>query len=163
MPSGGARPGAGRPKKGEEKNVQRQLTTAEIYALLDSPHVAYISRKTILYTTAFKEQAWQRFSDGIDMVRIFEDAGLNVEVFGKDRIDSFFEQLRDQKVKGVPFNDGSEWHDNPPHSKFHFPSSPSFPKYASPQAIARMAHEISYLKQEVEFIKKIILAGREGK
>jgi len=168
MPRGGSRPGAGRPRKGEEKIARSQFTSAEISRLLDSPHVAYVSRTTISYTLAFKELFWQRYCDGVYPVRIFEDAGLDVEVIGKGRIEGFLKHLRHQKERGLSFKEGGEPHSGQPEKQFTFPTPPRRPKNAqvvslSPESIARMAHEVAYLKQELEFIKKIILAGTEGK
>jgi len=98
-------------------------------------------------------------------VRIFEDAGLDVDVIGKGRIDGFLKHLRYQKERGLEFQEGDEPHRNQPEKQFTFPTPPRRPKDAqvvslSPQAIARMAHEVAYLKQELEFIKKLSWRGR---
>ena len=77
---GGARPGAGRKKKTSEGSYEHVTFTAEqLKELIDCPHVAYVSSKTVSYTKAFKDMAWQRYCDGIDPMQIFSDAGLNVD------------------------------------------------------------------------------------
>jgi len=110
---------------------------------------------------------WQRYCDGVSPVKIFQDAELSIDIIGKGRVDGFLKQLRELKERGLPFNDGSERQFNQPPKQYHFPTPPRRPKNAqislSPQAIAKMAHEVAYLKQELEFIKKIILAGTEVK
>jgi len=163
MPSGGTRPGAGRPRKDGNDSERRHFKTEEIEMLLESSHVAYISRTTISFTVAFKEMFWQRYCDGVPATKIITDAGLNIEIIGKGRIDTLIKSLRDQIERGLSFNDGLEPHYNKPDKKFDLPKMPRLPKNTyiplSPEAISKMSHELAYLKQEMEFLKKIILAG----
>ena len=167
MPSGGARPGAGRPSKDADANVNKQLTTEQIEHLLNSPYVAYVSRTTVTFTKAFKELFWHRYCDGIPPMKICSDAGLNPDIIGKGRVDTLIKALRDQVERGLPFNDGNEPHTDKPDKKFDIPKMPRLSKNAliplTPDAIAKMAHEVKYLKQEMEFLKKIILSGASKK
>jgi hypothetical protein len=163
MPHGGARPGAGRKKKDGGNSERKHFSAQEIEIMLDSPHIAYVSRTTVSFTVAFKEMFWQRYCDGITPVKIFEDAGLNVDVIGKARIDTLVKSLRDQIERGLPFNDGLERHYNKPDKTCELPKQPRYPKNAqiplTPEAIAKMVHKVAYLEQEMEFLKKLILAG----
>jgi hypothetical protein len=60
-----------------------------------------------------------------------------------------------------------EPHFNKPEKEIDIPKIPRMPKNAfisfTPETIARMSHEIQYLKQEMEFLKKVILAGMAKK
>ena len=163
MPSGGARPGAGRKKKDGSNSECKHFSAQEIEIMLDSSYVAYVSRTTISFTITFKEMFWQRYCDGITPVKIFEDAGLDVNVIGRGRIDTLVKALRDQTERGLPFKDGLERHYNKPDAMFDLPKQPRFPKNAqiplTPEAIAKMVHKVTYLEQEMEFLKKIIMAG----
>lgn len=163
MPSGGARPGAGRKKKDGSNSECKHFSAQEIEIMLDSLYVAYVSRTTISFTIAFKEMFWQRYCDGITPVKIFEDAGLDVNVIGRGRIDTLVKALRDQTERRLPFKDGLERHYNKPDAMFDLPKQPRFPKNAqiplTPEAIAKMVHKVTYLEQEMEFLKKIIMAG----
>ena len=164
--SGGARPGAGRPRKHESKYERSEFTPEQLVELLSSPHVAYVSRSTISYTQAFKEMVWQRYCDGIHPTQIFEDAGINPDILGRIRVKGLVDSLRQQKEKGLSFNEGREPHVNQPEKQFEFPKPPRRPNHAlpiSPTEAAKLTHQVSYLSQELEFIKKIILAGRDGK
>ncbi len=165
MPSGGARPGAGRKRKdGTERS---NFSAVTIEQLLSSPHIAYVSRTTVSFTKPFKEMLWQRHCDGIPTIKIMEDAGLSLEIIGRGRIDGLLKSLRDQTERGLPFTDGMEPHYDKPEKKFDIPKIPRVPKNAiipfTPETIARMSHEIQYLKQEMEFLKKVILAGMSKK
>ena len=166
MPSGGSRPGAGRPRKGKTNNERPEFTPEQLRELLESPHVAYISRKTVSFTLAFKEIFWQRYCDGVQPMQIFTDAGLNPDAVGRIRINGFAKLLRQQREKGLPFNDGREPHIGQPEKQFEFPKPPRRPNNAlpiSPDEAAKLTHQVAYLSQELEFIKKIILAGKDGK
>jgi hypothetical protein len=162
---GGARPGAGRKKKdGYERNV---FTADQLEDLLQSPHVSYVSRTTISYTKRFKEIAWQRYCDGVDPPRIFLDAGFDPNVLGSIRIKGFFDQLRYWQERGLPFSEGKEPRMDKAEKEFDMPRPPrKLPERQipyTPEQIAQMYHQIAYMSQELEFIKKIILAGKGGK
>ena len=63
---GGARPGAGRPRKNLDGTTEHTSFTAEqLKALVDSPYVASVSSKSVSYTKAFKEFVWKEYCNGI--------------------------------------------------------------------------------------------------
>jgi hypothetical protein len=164
---GGARPGAGRPRKGD-RYVHVEFTPSQIRELLESPHVAYISRKSVSFTKAFKESAWQRYLDGVKPNDIFGEAGLSVELLGITRISSFFKTLRNQKEHGLSFTEGNDPHLEDSEVSDPFPRIPrkannSRHPLLNEKQIADLFNTVTYMSQEIEFLKKIILAGTEGK
>lgn len=168
MPRGGARPGAGRKRKNNTTGQRVEFTPEQLKSLLESPHIAYISRKTISYTLAFKEMFWLRYCDGIDPKQIFQDAGLDTNIIDRTRINSLIKLLKARKEKGLPFSDGKEPQLNQSETKLNFPTPPRQPKNSkklvlSSDDISKMYHQVAYMSQELEFIKKIILAEKEGK
>lgn len=166
---GGARPGAGRKKKTPEGTYEHVTFTAEqLKELTESPHVAYVSSKTVSYTKAFKNAAWLRYCDGVDPVQIFEDAGFNVETLGKSRVLSFFKLLREAKEKGLAFTEGSDPYPAGTEKQFSFPTPPRRAKRGRPPVMSdseinKLAAKVAYLSQELEFLKKIILAEHREK
>jgi hypothetical protein len=171
MARGGARPGAGRkPKdKSDGKYGERvKFTNEQLQELLSSPHVAFVSRTTVTYTAAFKEAFWQRYVDGVDPMQIFADAGINPAIVGRNRAKGLADSLRQQKERGIAFNDGKvEPSMDKPEKLFDMPSPPRRPRYYEPdykpEDVAKMAVQVKYLTQEIEFLKKIILADKERK
>lgn len=166
---GGARPGAGRKRKNPNGSFGHTTFTAEqLKELTDSPHVAYVSSKTVSYTKAFKSIAWQRYCDGIDPIQIFADAGLNPETLGRPRILGFFKLLRQAKGRGLEFTDGNDPY---PCENEELPPMPTPPRRAnkghpplmSEAEINHLATKVAYMSQELEFLKKIILAEKKGK
>jgi hypothetical protein len=142
------------------------FTAEQLEELLQSPHVSYVSRTTISYTLKFKEMAWQRYCDGVEPAKIFRDAGLDPDVLGRERIKGFIDKLRDQLERDLPFVEGKEPRLNQPEKVFDMPKPPRMKeRYIpyTPEQIAQMYHKLVYMEQELEFIKKIILAGKGGK
>ena len=166
---GGARPGAGQKKKTPEGTYEHDTFTPEqLKELLDSPHVAYVSRKTVSYTKAFKTHAWQRYCDGIDPLQIFADAGLNITLLGSSRIRSVFKALRETKEKGLPFTEGNDPHPIDAEKKYTFPTPPrrankGRPPIMTDLEVNKLVAQVAFMAQEIEFIKKIILAEMEEK
>ena len=162
---GGARPGAGRPRKGEVKFEHTEFTPDQLQELLNSPHVASVSRRSVSYTLAFKELFWQRYCDGVPPIQIFIDAGINPETVGRARINGLAKTLRKNKESGVAFNEGDEPHVGNQEKGFDFPIPPKrmTSTTISLDEAARLAHKVEYLSQQMEFLKKIILAGNGGK
>ncbi len=166
---GGARPGAGRKKKTPEGTYEHATFTAEqLKALTDSPHVAYVSSKTVSYTKAFKDAAWLRYCDGVDPMQIFEDAGLDTKTLGRSRILGFFKLLREARGRGLEFTEGNDPY---PENNPDAPALPTPPRRAnrghpplmSESEINHLAAKVAYMSQEIEFIKKIILAEKKEK
>jgi hypothetical protein len=165
MPSGGVRPGAGRPRK-DKDNEHPEFTSEQLNMLLESPHIVSVSRRSVSYTLEFKQHFWQRYCDGIHPVQIFTDAGLSVEILGKARANTLAKVLGKQKEKGLPFNEGREPHTETPEKQFDFPKPPRKPintQYVSPIEVSKLSHQVAYLSQEMEFLKKIILSGKGEK
>ena len=161
---GGARPGAGRKRKTSEGSFEHVAFTAEqLKELTDSPYVTFVSSKTVSFTKAFKEMAWQRYCDGVEPIQIFADAGFNIETLGKTRILGFFKMLREAKSQGFAFTEGSDPYPDRDDDAPHFPTPPrranrGRPPVMSDSEINKLATQVAYLTQELEFIKKIILS-----
>jgi len=163
---GGTRPGAGRKRKADSFE-HSEFSPQQLSELLQSPYVAHVTQKSVSYTVRFKDMFWQRYCDGIDPIQIFEDAGFSVETVGRARIFGFAKTLRLQYERGAIWNEGSEPATETGESRI----LPPLPKQRSKRTqdtinqndLSRMHHKLQYMEQELEFIKKIILAGREKK
>jgi len=170
MPRGGARPGAGRPRSQFEIGAGRSIFPPEQREMLEeSPYVASTTEKTVSFTREFKELLWQRYSDGVAPEKIFQDAGIAPETIGLQRIWGLITTLRKLKEQGLEFNDGRLPHlseqtlmnANMPKQQPHFPKAVKDTR--NDTEIAKLRHAVAYLTQEMEFIKKIILAANGGK
>lgn len=146
---------------------RREFTPGMIAEFNESKYVARATRRTVSYTLAFKELFWKRYSDGERPEDIFRSCGINPDVLGPTRVWGVVSTLRKQIEQGKPFLEGSE-----PHlsvhkvEKFAIPKPPRPPKMprnpartVSDAEIVKLYHQVAYLSQEMEFIKKTILAG----
>ena len=165
---GGARPGAGRPRKIIAPANRETLTEDQTNILKASQYVSSIQNHQVSYTLTFKELFWQRFMDGVPPIQIFRDAGIDPDMLGENRINGFVTTLRKQYEGGEAFKDGRHWkkkkHDDP---RYEIPKPPRLPPRSSGRYsdtdIARLTHQVAYMSQEMEFLKKIILAENGGK
>ena len=68
-------------------------------------------------------------------------------MFGQKRIDSLVQHIKKQALSGNGFTEGTNR-----TKRVKIVSNEEF----TPESFAQMQHEVLYLKQEVEFLKKII-------
>ncbi len=184
MPSGGKRHGAGRKRKiikpTDEKKLlvdsleltkREAFTTEQIEKLAASPYVRQVTAKTISYTIEFKEHFWKRYNEGITPPQIFIEAGFDIGIIGDTRIYGLLSMLRKTKESGAEFTDGREPKStNVEKLKEQWPKPPRMPANKKLVAgmldeneVKKLLHQVAYLTQEMEFLKKIIALGKGGK
>jgi hypothetical protein len=109
----------------------------------------------VRFTVAFKEEFWRRYTEECQSPRkIMEELGFDPEMLGQRRIDSILTHLRDQVQLGEEFRDVRKVSESQAGT-----DEKSLPPS---KAILKMQHKIAYLEQEMEFVKKIILADRKA-
>lgn len=163
MPSGGARPGSGRkPKpigdtarklKAREKSRLKRgtvasgrplLTQENIELLRASPHVRNVTPKTVSFTGEFKEMFWQECCAGVQPARVFRNVGIDPDILGSSRVYGLVRSIRESR-------------ETPPADR----SAGSIT--VGREELERLRHEVAYLSQQMDFLKKIIAAGNSGK
>lgn len=136
--------------KGEITISQRHpLSQTQIEGLRKSPHVEYVTEKTVSFTAAFKEHAHREIQAGKPLYKILKEAGIAPELLGK-RLNSLRTNLKRQGERNGVFTD------------IHHKNISAEAPRTNEDKIARLEHELAYTKQEVEFLKKIYLADREA-
>lgn len=164
---GGTRTGAGRPPN-SGKYVSPEFTPTQLKELIDSPYTHSVSKKTVSYTKEFKDIFWQRYCDGIDPKQIFEDAGFDTKTITRTRMNGLIKNLKSKIEKGQSFTEGSEPSLVELEKMFDFPTPPRRANniripILSEADIANLLNQVAYMSQELAFLKKIILAGKEEK
>jgi len=179
MSRGGKRPGAGRKRKEYSYNPEAEtdlkpnrpkensrFTPEQISELEKSPYIRKVTEKTVSYTFEFKEMFWNLYSQGLSPPQIFEQASINIEILGDTRVYSLLTVLRKTKEKGLSFKDGRESADSQTQSRERLPKFPKGTKMSETEITAaevrRLQHQVMFLTQEMEFLKKIIIAETEG-
>ena len=136
--------------------IRRKFTEEEVRILAKNPYTYRVTDTTIRFTLAFKEEFLRRYKEGLSPKQIVQDLGYRVDILGGRRV----EGLRDHIVKESLSEAGL--HEGTLHNKIK-PASRDYTTLPESKAIEYMQHELLYLRQEVEFLKKIIAADNAGK
>lgn len=128
------------------------FTDKQLKDLLANPYVKNASNKAITYTEEFKEYFVLEYNSGKTPSEILRNAGFDVSVLGRKRIDNLSLRFRNMSKRQDGFNDLRKEYSGRPTTKDLTPE----------QQIARLQHQIQYLKQENEFLKKINFLNREA-
>ena len=134
---------------------RRKFTTEEVEILQQNPYTYTVTVNEIHFTAAFREYVWKRYQTGDSVLSIFRDAGYDPEMLGRSRLDGFLSKLRSDVKNGVGFIDGRRRKSRPRPSQTDYEGMPD------KKAMRAMQHELAYLRQEVDFLKKIYALGDE--
>ena len=133
---------------------KKRFTEEQVLALRGNPCVEKASELSVSFTEDFKRKAYGELLSGKAMWQIFQDHGIDTEALGPVRVMKFQQFIRMCAERGDGFkNLRNTWHGE---------------KNESEEAIARrhvksLENEVAYLRQVVEFLKKIQQADSEAK
>lgn len=140
----------------------RPFTRKQTSELLSNPYVASVTSCQIYYTIAFKRIFWQLYTEEkMEPEDIMKRLGFDLETVGANRIALIPRGLKLQLDKYGEFHEGRQMKKATATTLQQNPQAVR----VDPQTavyIERMRHELNYVKQELEFIKKTILADREA-
>lgn len=135
----------------------KEYTVKQIKELEKNPYVYKVTKHKLYYTAKFKEDFWISYRAGNAPRKILSDFGFDLEIFGQKQIDSLVQHIKKQALAGNGFSEGEN------HIKRIPMKATSENELSSPQSIERMQNELLYLRQEVDFLKKIIIADNSKK
>ena len=135
----------------------KEYTSKQIKELEKNPYVFRVTKHKLYYTAKFKEDFWVSYQAGIAPRKILTDFGFDLNIFSQKQIDSLVQHLKKQALSGNGFTEGEN------RTKRVAMKATDEIELSSPQSIERMQNEILYLRQEVEFLKKIIIAENTKK
>lgn len=121
------------------------LTKEQQAILLKNPYVIKVSQTSITYSEEFKARFYHEYKDGNPPSVILRGMGFDPRVLGKKRIDRFVGNVRKHEV------DNDDFHDRRKDSS----GRPRIRDLTPKEKISRLEHQVQYLKQENEFLKKI--------
>ena len=131
--------------------MKRLFTQEEITLLEKNIYTYKVNESMIKFTDDFRDDFWRLYLTDMSVKEIFRTLGYNPELLGTKRIDGFVFNLRkelltdEQRLNSISIT-----------SKVRRP--PSDTKYSdmkSKEAIKSMEIELAYLRQEIDFIKKL--------
>lgn len=126
------------------------FSKSDVVILSKNPYTYSVSEKTIRYTLAFKEAFWELYRAGKAPRNIFIELGYDPNIIGQKRIEGVTKTLKQYVSHGEAFRQGRQ------RSLYKPPKDTDYGTMPPLRAIATMQNELTYLRQEIEFLKKII-------
>lgn len=132
----------------------KEYTAKEMKRLKANPYTFKVTKNKLYFTVEFKKAFWTAYQAGMAPRKILEDLGYDLEIFGQKQIDSMVQGIKRQARSGSGFREG----ENRERRRKAEPSMPEGAPIESKEALASVLNEVKYLRQEVEFLKKIVKA-----
>lgn len=130
----------------------REYTAKEMKLLKANPYTFKVTKNKLYFTIEFKEAFWTAYQAGMAPRKILKDLGYELEMFGQKQIDSMVQSIKHQAQSGNGFKQG----ENRTRRKKDELSIPKGTSIESKEALTSILNEVKYLRQEVEFLKKIV-------
>ncbi|MDO4188843.1 MAG: hypothetical protein Q4D29_07610 [Lachnospiraceae bacterium] len=129
---------------------RNKFTPREIQILKNNPYTYRVTEYNIFYTKEFKEEFWRRYQEGESPRMILEALGYDPDILGQARVTGVQINIKKQAEREGGFTEGKS-HRRKGYKKELY----SVEEKPNDETIVKMQHEILYLRQEVEFLKKI--------
>lgn len=123
---------------------KKVFTDKEVEMLRNNPYTYAVTPHILSFTKEFKELFWKEYQAGAIPRQILEQCGYPASVLGKKRIWGIAHTIKSQYYSKEGLREGSL-----PRN-----SSGNDDKTAE-DAVRQLQGEVEYLRQEIEFLKKI--------
>lgn len=131
------------------------FTDEEVKILGENKYTAFVSNSSIRFTLEFKEMFMERRQEGVPARRILGEAGYDVGILGTSRIKNLSKRIPKEASAPCGLHEGY-------HTHRKRPEDADYSRMPPEEAMAAMQREVLYLRQELDFIKKIIKTGSTG-
>jgi hypothetical protein len=132
----------------------REYTAKEMKKLKENPYTFKVTKNKLYFTADFKKAFWTAYQTGVSPRKLITDMGYDMELFGQKQIDSIVQRIKQQAQTGY-FTEGE--------NRERRAAPPIDQEMSLPEPVERIWNEVKYLRQEVEFLKKIIKEGNSQK
>ena len=131
--------------------IVRPFTVEQMEKLKQNPYVQEVTEQFVYFSIEFKQRFYSEFMSGKKPRKIIIGMGLDPELLGQSRINGIKQYVLRYAKRDKGFTD------------IHTSSEIHLPVRQTPEEkIRRLEHQLAYTKQELEFVKKIVLANREA-
>ena len=124
----------------------RLLPQAYVKELQEHIYVKYASQRTVNFTSEFKQFTYDELHKGKTIREIFTEVGFDVEKLGQKRLDNFQLRLEKEAQREEGFADK--------RSRNHRHEAQSNEANLL-KRLKQLEHQVAYLQQENDFLKKI--------
>jgi len=133
---------------------KKHFTEEQVHALKENPCVERVSNLSVSFKEEFKRKAYGELLAGKPMWQIFQEHSIDIDALGPVRIMKFQQFINACADRGDGFkNLRNTWHGK----KSGDDETVISKRVKSPE------NEVAYLRQVVEFLKKIRQADSEAK
>lgn len=137
--------------------MAKTFTQKEQDILSNNPYTLNVTETTLQFTLEFKNTYWDMYSQGLGPSQILKECGYDPKMLGTARITGLSQHLREEHKKYGCF------HEARPINAAKHPSKAEYEKMSQKKAMKEMQTEIVYLRQEIDFLKKLIRLEQEEK
>ncbi|HLQ87872.1 MAG TPA: HTH domain-containing protein [Enterococcus sp.] len=124
----------------------------QVHELQCHPYVDKVSHKAITYSEAFKVHFMTEYNSGKFPTQIFQEAGFDTRMLGKQRVDEFARRMRKVSERPEGFVDLRSQNSGRPRTKERTPE----------EEIAYLKHQVTLQKQQIEALKKTNFIHRKA-
>ena len=129
----------------------REYTPKQMKQLKANKYTLRVTKNKMYFTAEFKKNFWIKYQAGDAPRKILIDLGYDNELFQQKQIDSLVQRIKKQALSGNGFSEGENRTKRVSVKRVNLGQE-------NEGSIDQMQHELLYLRQEVEFLKKIIKA-----
>ena len=134
------------------RRLMKKYTQKQIKELKKNPYTFQVDEQRIFFTVEFKKIFWRKYQAGMSQRAIFKELDYNLDYFGQKQIDSIVQRIKKEAMVGE-FTEGYSRNNR---MKIKEPDED-----ISPQNIKQIQNELLYLRQEVDFLKKVLKKAKE--
>lgn len=132
----------------------KEYTAKEMKLLKANPYTFKVTKNKLYFTIEFKEAFWTVYQAGMAPRKILEDLGYDLGMFGQKQIDSMVQSIKRQAQDRNGFSQGEN---RMRRKKDELPILEGT-SIESKGTLTSILNEVKYLRQEVEFLKKMVRA-----
>ena len=127
---------------------KNRYTQKQIKELKSNPYTFKVNENRIFFTKEFKKAFWNKYQAGIAPRKILEELNYDIKYFTQGQVDNIVQRVKKEAIAGE-FTEGQE------RNRRMKMKEPDDLENKDP-ALIRMNHELEYLRQEVDFLKKVL-------
>lgn len=130
----------------------KKYTQKQIKELKQNPYTFKVDEQRIFFTVEFKKIFWRKYQAGMSPRAIFKELDYSLDYFGQKQIDGIVQRIKKEAMAGE-FTEG--------YSRNNRMKIKESEEDISPQNIKQIQNELLYLRQEVDFLKKVLKKEKE--
>ena len=139
----------------------KTFSEEEIQILLKNPNTLSATKYQLRLTLDAKKKVYELSQSKVPVHRILRELGYDAEMLGIQRVKNFIRNIKQEAASKNGLHQGSA-----PRKKRRLTADQIAELEENPESYARLKNEVIYLREEVEFLKKIsqqVISGKRDK